>query len=122
MKRLKELRDKKGLYQKDIALFLGIDRTTYVKYENGSSEPPNEVLFKLADYFHVSIDYLMGHEPPQTDSAPETDEVWLLRERLRRDPERRTLFDAAANVRKEDILTAVKILDALKGGEDSDDL
>ena len=34
MEQLKILRKQKGLYQKDVATFLGVDRTTYVKYEN----------------------------------------------------------------------------------------
>ena len=60
MEHLKELRKSAGLLQKDVAAFLGIDRTTYVKYENGQSEPPFETLTRLADYFHVSVDYLLG--------------------------------------------------------------
>lgn len=60
MERLKQLREKKGLYQKDIAEFLKIDRTTYVKYEGGKNEPDIETLKKLAEYFETSIDYLTG--------------------------------------------------------------
>lgn len=58
--RLKELRIQRGLYQKDIAAKLGVDRTTYVKYENGSSEPNHEMLQKLADIFETTTDYLLG--------------------------------------------------------------
>ena len=58
--RLKELRQARSVYQKDIASYLGIDRTTYVKYENGSSEPPLETLMKLCRYFDVTLDYLTG--------------------------------------------------------------
>lgn len=60
MERLKMLRKEKGLYQKDVASFLGVDRTTYVKYETGASEPDTETLSKLADYFNVSLDYIIG--------------------------------------------------------------
>ena len=58
--RLKELRKSRSLYQKDIAAHLGIDRTTYVKYENGSSEPPLDALISLCQYYSVSLDYLVG--------------------------------------------------------------
>lgn len=58
--RLKELRVARSLYQKDIAEHLGIDRTTYVKYENGSSEPPLDSLIDLANFYSVSLDYLVG--------------------------------------------------------------
>lgn len=62
MKILKELRAKKGAYQKDVAKYLGIDRTTYVKYELGDSEPNLENLSKIADYFEVSTDYLLNRK------------------------------------------------------------
>ena len=60
MDRLKILRAEKGLAQKDMASFLKIDRTTYVKYESGSSEPNFSTLSKLAEFFDVSVDYLLG--------------------------------------------------------------
>lgn len=59
---LKKLRQSKGVLQKDVATHLGVDRTTYVKYERGDSEPNHDMLSKLADYFEVSIDYLLGRE------------------------------------------------------------
>lgn len=62
MERLKELRKERGLYQKDIANYLEVDRTTYVKYETGASEPDTETLSKLADFFNVSLDYLVGRD------------------------------------------------------------
>lgn len=62
---LKQLREERGLYQKDIASAIGVDRTTYVKYERGSSEPDFKTIGKLADYFDVSIDYLLGREEQQ---------------------------------------------------------
>lgn len=66
MRRLKELRIQHGLLQKDVAIKLGVDRTTYVKYENGKSEPNNETLQKLADIFNTSTDYILGREEKKT--------------------------------------------------------
>lgn len=60
MERLKELRKQKGLFQKDIANKLGIDRTTYVKYETGVSEPDIKTLLSISEIFDVSLDYLLG--------------------------------------------------------------
>ena len=57
---LRTLRSERGLYQKEVASFLGVDRTTYVKYELGTSAPSNDILAALADYFDVSVDYLLG--------------------------------------------------------------
>ena len=62
---LKTLRTKKEWTQKDVAQLLGIDRTTYAKYEAGSSEPSFEMLKKLSDLYSVPADTLLGwsHSP-----------------------------------------------------------
>lgn len=60
--RLKELRTTRKLYQKDLAEYLQIDRTTYAKYETGDSEPPLATLITLAEFFGVSLDYLAGRD------------------------------------------------------------
>ena len=62
MEHLKKLRIQKGLYQKDVASYLGIDRTTYVKYENGTSHPDYETLAKLSNLFQVTIDHILGND------------------------------------------------------------
>lgn len=62
MERLKALRLQRGLLQKEVAEKIGVDRTTYVKYEKGSSDPNFEILQRLADYFNVTIDYLLGYK------------------------------------------------------------
>ena len=59
MKNLRNLREKRGLLQKDVAANLGIDRTTYVKYERGQSEPNFETLKKLASYFDVPVEFIL---------------------------------------------------------------
>lgn len=58
--RLRELREEKELDQKDIAIFLKVDRTTYNKYETGNSNPDKEKLVQLSNYFDVTTDYLLG--------------------------------------------------------------
>lgn len=62
MNSLKKLRMSKGVYQKEVAEYLGVDRTTYVKYERGDTEPNLEILDKLATYFGVTVDELLGRE------------------------------------------------------------
>ncbi|MBO8161913.1 MAG: helix-turn-helix transcriptional regulator [Thermosipho sp. (in: Bacteria)] len=58
--RLKELRLERGLLQKDIAEYLNITRPTIAHYENGTRKPDHETLERLASFFNVSIDYLLG--------------------------------------------------------------
>lgn len=60
MTRLKELRKERGLLQKDIANYLQIAVSTYSYWEQGTYEPDNQSLNKLAEYFDVSVDYLLG--------------------------------------------------------------
>lgn len=59
-KRLKYLRDEKGLSQQDMADFIGISRQGYGKYEDGKSQPHHKTLVKLAGFFGVTTDYLLG--------------------------------------------------------------
>ena len=62
MEHLRELRERKSLYQKDVAAALKIDRTTYVKYETGASEPSFEILKRIARFYDVSIDFLLDFD------------------------------------------------------------
>ena len=57
--RLKELRRKHGLTQQQLADVLGVVRSTVSGYENGTIEPKQHTLTKLADYFQVSFDELI---------------------------------------------------------------
>lgn len=50
--------------QKQVANDILVSPKTYNNYENGNTEPDFKTLLKLADYFQVSIDYLLGHECP----------------------------------------------------------
>ncbi|MCU7679061.1 helix-turn-helix domain-containing protein [Bacillus thuringiensis] len=58
--RLHTLRKERKLRQEDMAKQLGIARTTYAMYEQGNREPDYNTLIKLAAFFEVSIDYLLG--------------------------------------------------------------
>ena len=62
---LRKLRDQKGISQAELARFLGVARSTVCQYEAERREPDNETLSKLADYFGVTVDYLLGRESGQ---------------------------------------------------------
>ncbi|MBE6764190.1 MAG: helix-turn-helix transcriptional regulator [Ruminococcaceae bacterium] len=57
--RLKELRKAKGISQLKLAMDLTTNQNTISRYETGEREPGITELIKIADYFHVSIDYLV---------------------------------------------------------------
>ena len=58
--RLRMLRKKKGLKQKDLAEILNIEKTKISAYEINKNTPPDDVKVVLAKYFNVSVDYLIG--------------------------------------------------------------
>ena len=58
--RLKELRVSENLSQNEIAKQIGLKQFTYSNYETGVTEPKIQTLIDLADYYGVSLDYLVG--------------------------------------------------------------
>ena len=58
-KNLRALREDRDLRQKDLAEVLNVSQNTYSQYENGVIALTAEVLIRLADYYNVSVDYLL---------------------------------------------------------------
>lgn len=58
-KNLRAIREDKDIKQKDVANYLNVSQNTYSQYETGIISLTAEVLIKLADYYGVSIDYLL---------------------------------------------------------------
>ena len=58
--RLRELRKKKNISQLKLAMDLAINQNSISRYESGAREADYATLIKLADYFNVSLDYLLG--------------------------------------------------------------
>ena len=71
MRRLKELRSQRGLRQIDFAKDMGILQSTLSSWENGRYEPDSEMLIKIANYFGVTVDYLMTGRNEVKEKAPE---------------------------------------------------
>ena len=80
MEHLKELRHKKSLLQKDVAEALKIDRTTYAKYETGDSEPSFEILKRIARFYDVSTDYLLGYNEQEKNKNHGSKQLQLSKE------------------------------------------
>ncbi len=81
--RLKELREASKLTQKELAEELGLKRPRITSYETGANHPEYAVLLQLADYFHVSLDYLTGRtDSPEATLAEEESRILLLLRRL----------------------------------------
>lgn len=62
--RVRRLRRRRGISQQTLADFCAVSRTTITEYEQGRYQPTVETLCRLADFFAVSTDYLLGREEP----------------------------------------------------------
>ncbi|MGN0443962.1 MAG: helix-turn-helix domain-containing protein [Acutalibacteraceae bacterium] len=58
--RIRNLREDRDLNQTKVAKFLGMSQTGYSKYETGENDIPTGILIKLADFYGVSVDYLLN--------------------------------------------------------------
>ena len=59
-RRLKQCRTEKGLTQREVAIYCDLTEKAYQNYELTTREPKLEILLRIADFFDVSIDYLVG--------------------------------------------------------------
>lgn len=64
MKNLKILRLQNDLTQEQLAKELNMPRTKYARYELNTSQPNIETLIKLANFYHTTVDAILGHEVP----------------------------------------------------------
>jgi transcriptional regulator with XRE-family HTH domain len=109
--RIREIREKKGWTQDDLANAADMNRVTIAKYEAGRIEPKSRSLQKLAAALEINANLLIDGESKMDDDDRE---LWELREKVRRDPERHYLFKLASNGTIDDVRRAVAIIDALK--------
>lgn len=99
---LKALRDKKGVTQETIAEMLKIKRQTYSAYERNVSLPDILALVQIADYFDVSLEYLVGDEiKAKTGKKPLS-------------PEQTALVNAAEDMSAEDMKNVLEYAEFLK--------
>lgn len=123
-----KIRDAAGCKDADVSKATGISKSTFSDWKSGRSKPKQEKLQKIADYFGVSVDYLMtGKNSSNIKVIDENnnivvldDEALELIDSLRSNPEMRMLFSVSKKATKDDIIKAVKIIEALKDENESD--
>lgn len=123
-----QIRDAAGCKDADVSKATGISKSTFSDWKSGRSKPKQEKLQKIADYFGVSVDYLMtGKNSSNIKVIDENenivvldDEALELIDSLRKNPEMRMLFSVSKKATKEDIIKAVKIIEALRDENESD--
>ena len=67
---LKTLREKHNVSQQRLAAAVGVSQQSINKYENHNIEPEIRTLIRIADFFHVSVDYLIGHGDDSEEKTP----------------------------------------------------
>lgn len=122
--RFEQLLQKHGVTPYKVSKEAGVTQTSLSNWKSGRSTPSVKTLQKIADYFDVSIGYLTGTEEEEPNAVDKEnnpivldDEALELLEELKTRPEMRTLFSVSKKATKEDILKAVKIIEALKGDD-----
>ena len=129
--RVKQLRKNKHLTGEQLGNILGITKTGISYWENGRSVPDNEMLLKLADFFDVSIDYLLGKTDIETKIDNSTyygdyDEVveYLkdnpehldVYKRILNDDHFALLFDKTKDLTPEEIDVIISVIIGLQNG------
>ena len=129
--RVKQLRKNKHLTGEQLGNILGITKTGISYWENGRSVPDNEMLLKLADFFDVSIDYLLGKTDIETKIDKSTyygdyDEVveYLkdnpehldVYKRILNDDHFAVLFDKTKDLTPEEIDVIISVIIGLQNG------
>lgn len=71
MLRLRELRKQKGITMKQLGEIVGVGESTISQYENGKRQPDYDTINQFADYFGVSVDYLLGRTDEKSPSLDE---------------------------------------------------
>lgn len=102
----------RGVSTYRVAKETGIPQQTFSKWKNGISTPKADKLQKIADYFGVSVEYLMGNDRTITK---EDIELHNYLEELRTRPELKMLFSLTKNATKADVEKAVKIIETMIG-------
>ena len=103
----------------DLAAATGISNSTLSDWKRGKYVPKMDKMQKIADYFGISVDYLLtGKDTEKESSSGEkyyfTDETAAIAQDVFDDPELRVLFDAAKGSRPEDIRMAAEMLKRFK--------
>lgn len=102
MRNLKQLRLEKGFSQMEMANELDMPQSTYQQYEAGINEPKFSTLIQIADYFDVSIDYLIGRTNIREPWDRKDDRISAEIACLRNSRARQALLTLLREIRPED--------------------
>lgn len=109
-----ELRDKKGMSDYSVAKIIGVGRSTLSDWKTGKHTPNKDNLKRIAEYFGVSVDYLMTGIDAPNETYYANPETAKIAQELFDNPDLRVLFDAAKDAKPEDLKLAADMLKRFK--------
>ncbi len=113
-----QLLQKYGVSTYKVSKDTGIAQSVFSSWKNGISNPKQDKMQKLADYFNVSLEYLMtGKEKEGGETYYLNEETTKIAQDIFENKELRLLFDTARNAEPEDLRTVHDMLLALKRKE-----
>jgi transcriptional regulator with XRE-family HTH domain len=128
--RIRYLRKKHNLTQQELASKFYLNKSSISRYERGNQLPEHDLLEKIADYFNVSVDYLLG----RTNIRSKTDAADKISESLNDDPELSQFWDAlkeredlkllfkqTKDLAPNDVKKIIRIIKAIEDEEDRND-
>ena len=77
MNRIRDLRKKNGLSQKELGRILHVDQTAVSQWETGKTSPSTETAVQIAQLFDVPVEYLLGHDTSTPSNPKSTGGVWI---------------------------------------------
>ena len=117
-----KLRDQRGLKDADVVRNTGITKSTFSDWKNGRSCPKNDKLQKIADFFGVTLDYLMtGEEREDGQGYYINEETAKLAQEMFEDEDMRSLFDMKRNMPPERFRAHMEFMKNLYNKEKGED-
>lgn len=112
----KQLCDDKGVSPNKACIEMGLSRSIAAKWKNTDSAPGRDTLKRIADYFGVSMEYLVtGEEQKEKPLVNGDEELTEYLEILRTRPEMKMMFQLTKDATKADVEKAVKIIETMLG-------
>jgi len=125
--RIRFLRERENLSQIEFAKILNISNTTLSQYETGQRVPSDEIKAKIADYFGVTVDYLLGRtDTPSTadkitDSVSDDPELAKFWEELKEREDLKLLFKQTREMSPNDVKKIIRVIKAIEDEEAAND-
>lgn len=129
-KRLKQLREEKGITQEELGKIVNLSKANISKYEKNNIEANNDTLTMFADFFNVSVDYLLCRTNDRNtnisadkisesvDDDPDLSQFW---DSLKEREDLKLLFKQTKDLAPNDIKKIIRIIKAIEDEEDRND-